>query len=367
MQGTDSTDDHLYLRGARSFVQGRFESVAREPFDDGWTPEEQRQARAARPRSRSSARARSSRTTTRPTSASTTRSTRTAAASTAASTATPGRATPTWSSRRAWTSRPSSSPRPTPPSCCARTLAKPGYQPQPDRARRQHRLLPADRAQVQDHAPASSRCWPNASTRSRSSRSRRWSSATSTCSAPMAQKNLVKVFVSIGTLDRELARKLEPRAASPQRRLDVLKALSENKVPCGVMVAAADPGAERQDHGARARSRRGGRRERSRLRDHAAAERAEGRSSRNGSPSTTRSAPSTSSASCARCAAGKRERPALRHAHDRHRQLRRADREALRHRLPALRPEWPRRRASAPSSTAAASGRPRPAGQMSLF
>jgi DNA repair photolyase len=59
--------------------------------------------------------------------------------------------------------------------------------------------------------------------------------------APMAQKNLVKVFVSIGTLDRVLARRLEPRAASPQRRLDVLKALSRAGVPCGVMVAALIP------------------------------------------------------------------------------------------------------------------------------
>jgi DNA repair photolyase len=57
----------------------------------------------------------------------------------------------------------------------------------------------------------------------------------------LASKNLVKVFVSIGTLDRELARKLEPRAASPQRRLDVLKALREAGVPCGVMVAALIP------------------------------------------------------------------------------------------------------------------------------
>ena len=32
-------DDPRYLRGARSFVQGRFESVAREAFDDGWTPD----------------------------------------------------------------------------------------------------------------------------------------------------------------------------------------------------------------------------------------------------------------------------------------------------------------------------------------
>ncbi len=59
--------------------------------------------------------------------------------------------------------------------------------------------------------------------------------------APMAQHNLVKVFVSIGSLDRALARKLEPRAASPQRRLDVLKALSKNNIPCGVMVAALIP------------------------------------------------------------------------------------------------------------------------------
>ena len=59
--------------------------------------------------------------------------------------------------------------------------------------------------------------------------------------APMAEKNLVRVFVSIGSLDRELARKLEPRAASPQRRLDILRALSGAKVPCGVMVAALIP------------------------------------------------------------------------------------------------------------------------------
>jgi len=58
---------------------------------------------------------------------------------------------------------------------------------------------------------------------------------------PMARKNLVKVFVSIGALDRGLARKLEPRAASPQRQLDTVKALSRAGVPCGVMVAALIP------------------------------------------------------------------------------------------------------------------------------
>jgi DNA repair photolyase len=59
--------------------------------------------------------------------------------------------------------------------------------------------------------------------------------------APMAKKNLVKVYVSIGTLDHSLARKLEPRAASPKRRLDVINTLSSAGVPCGVLVAALIP------------------------------------------------------------------------------------------------------------------------------
>ena len=59
--------------------------------------------------------------------------------------------------------------------------------------------------------------------------------------APMARKNLVRAYVSIGTLDRALARRLEPRAASPQRRLDTLRALASAGVPCGVMVAPIIP------------------------------------------------------------------------------------------------------------------------------
>ena len=35
----------LHMRGARSFMQGRFETVAREPFDDGWSPEEKEEER----------------------------------------------------------------------------------------------------------------------------------------------------------------------------------------------------------------------------------------------------------------------------------------------------------------------------------
>jgi DNA repair photolyase len=58
---------------------------------------------------------------------------------------------------------------------------------------------------------------------------------------PMAAENLVKVFLSIGTLDRTLARRLEPRAASPQRRLDTVRALNAAGVPGGVLVAALVP------------------------------------------------------------------------------------------------------------------------------
>jgi DNA repair photolyase len=51
----------------------------------------------------------------------------------------------------------------------------------------------------------------------------------------------VKAFVSITTLDHKVARTLEPRAASPQRRVDTLRALSAAGIPCGVMVAPLIP------------------------------------------------------------------------------------------------------------------------------
>jgi len=59
--------------------------------------------------------------------------------------------------------------------------------------------------------------------------------------APMARKNLVKAFISITTLDRKLARTLEPRAASPKRRVEALRALAGAGIPCGVMVAPLIP------------------------------------------------------------------------------------------------------------------------------
>jgi DNA repair photolyase len=58
---------------------------------------------------------------------------------------------------------------------------------------------------------------------------------------PMAREDLVQVFVSIGTLDGEIARTLEPRAAAPYRRVETLRRLAARGVPCGVFVAPIIP------------------------------------------------------------------------------------------------------------------------------
>jgi DNA repair photolyase len=57
----------------------------------------------------------------------------------------------------------------------------------------------------------------------------------------MAGEELVQVFVSIGSLDAEIARTLEPRAAAPFRRVETLRRLSSSGVPCGVLVAPIIP------------------------------------------------------------------------------------------------------------------------------
>jgi DNA repair photolyase len=60
--------------------------------------------------------------------------------------------------------------------------------------------------------------------------------------APMAERGQAKVMVSITTLDDDLARSMEPRAASPARRLRTLEALSAAGVPTGVLVSPIVPG-----------------------------------------------------------------------------------------------------------------------------
>ena len=60
--------------------------------------------------------------------------------------------------------------------------------------------------------------------------------------ADMARRNLAEVFLSVTTLDKELARDMEPRASAPHRRLDAIKALADAGVPVGVMTAPMIPG-----------------------------------------------------------------------------------------------------------------------------
>lgn len=59
--------------------------------------------------------------------------------------------------------------------------------------------------------------------------------------APMAADKLAAVYVTITTLDGAVARKLEPRAAAPHRRLRTIRTLAEAGVPVGVSLAPHIP------------------------------------------------------------------------------------------------------------------------------
>ncbi|HET9350628.1 MAG TPA: PA0069 family radical SAM protein [Burkholderiales bacterium] len=232
-------DDPRYLRGARSFVQGRFETVAREAFDDGWTPEE-----------------------------ADSRELKTTVAIESARSIISHNDSPDvgfWQSINPYRgcehgcvycyARPSHAYLELSPGLDFETklfaktnaaerlreeLAKPGYKPSPIAL------------------GANTDCYQPIERKYRVTR--QILELLAECEHPvtmvtksalierdlellknLGSKRLVKVFVSIGSLDRELARKLEPRAASPQRRMDVVRRLNENGVPCGVMIAALIP------------------------------------------------------------------------------------------------------------------------------
>jgi DNA repair photolyase len=232
-------DDPRYLRGARSFVQGRFETVARESFDDGWTPEEPD-----------------------------TRELKTSVAIERARSIISHNDSPDVGFSQSINpyrgcehgcvycyARPSHAYLELSPGLDFETrlfaktnaaerlreeLARPGYRPSPIAL------------------GANTDCYQPIERKYRVTR--QILEVLAECEHPvtmvtksalierdldvlkeLSSKSLVKVFVSIGTLDRELARKLEPRAASPQRRLDVVRRLNENAVPCGVMIAALIP------------------------------------------------------------------------------------------------------------------------------
>jgi DNA repair photolyase len=77
----------------------------------------------------------------------------------------------------------------------------------------------------------------------------------------MARMGLAKAALSVTTLDRKLARMMEPRAGTPTRRLQAIQGLSDAGIPVGVMFAPAIPAlndhemeavlAAAADHGAR--------------------------------------------------------------------------------------------------------------------
>ncbi len=58
----------------------------------------------------------------------------------------------------------------------------------------------------------------------------------------MAARGLVRVYLSVTTLDATLARRMEPRAATPERRLAAITALSQAGVPAAVLAAPMIPG-----------------------------------------------------------------------------------------------------------------------------
>ncbi|MBN34462.1 MAG: radical SAM protein [Rhodospirillaceae bacterium] len=64
---------------------------------------------------------------------------------------------------------------------------------------------------------------------------------------PMAKQRLARAYISVTTLDRDLARRMEPRAPTPAKRLQAMEALARAGVPVGVMFAPIVPGLNDQE------------------------------------------------------------------------------------------------------------------------
>jgi len=60
--------------------------------------------------------------------------------------------------------------------------------------------------------------------------------------APMAERNLTRAMISITTQDRALARAMEPRCPTPERRFDALKRIAEAGIRTGIMLGPMIPG-----------------------------------------------------------------------------------------------------------------------------
>jgi len=59
--------------------------------------------------------------------------------------------------------------------------------------------------------------------------------------APMAERDLVRVYVSLNNLDHDIARRLEPRCSAPARRLEAIRRLAGAGIPVGVLAAPVIP------------------------------------------------------------------------------------------------------------------------------
>jgi DNA repair photolyase len=232
-------DNIPHLRGARSFLQGRFESEARETFDDGWTPEEKEQTELKTQVTEERARSIISHNDSPDVGFSQSINPyRGCEHGCIYCYARPSHAYLELSPGLDFESKLFA--KTNAPELLRQALAKPGYQCSPialgantDCYQPIERKYGLTRKLLQILAE----CEHPVTIVTKSALVERDLDLLRN----LASKKLVQVFVSIGTLDRELARKLEPRAASPQRRLDILKALKKHEIPCGVMVAALIP------------------------------------------------------------------------------------------------------------------------------
>jgi len=59
---------------------------------------------------------------------------------------------------------------------------------------------------------------------------------------PLAELGLVKCAISLTTLDKDLARSMEPRACAPHKRLEAMEKLNQAGIPCVTMTAPIIPG-----------------------------------------------------------------------------------------------------------------------------
>ena len=150
--------------------------------------------------------------------------------------------------------------------------------------------------------------------------------------AQLAALRLVTVGVSVTSLDPQLKRTLEPRAAAPLARLRALRELSAAGVPCGALVAPVIPAINDHEIESYSRGLRAGGYRLGRLRAAAAALRDQGPVPRmaRGALSAARRPRHVAHPGHARRS---RQRPALRHAHERHRRVRATPAQSFSHRL----------------------------------